>query len=197
MTSLFSLNYPLQSLCWPKANKLIKNVLLVIAGAVVLGLASQLSIPLHPVPLTFQSATVLLIALIYGARLGAATILTYLAAGACGLPVFANMNSGLAILFLDPSSGYFLGFFFAVLLTGHLIERGWGKHFITAFAAATAGCAMIFYLGVTVLSHYVGWSQAFALGFKPFLTTELIKLVIIAAIAPHFWKAQQSDTHGV
>ena len=193
MTSLFSLNYPLQSLCWPKANKLVKNVLLMAAGVIILAFASQLSIPLKPVPLTFQSAAVLMIALVYGARLGSATILAYLAVGAVGIPVFADMTSGLGILFLDPSSGYFLGFVFATLLTGYLTEHGWGKHFISAFAAALAGCAVIFYLGVTVLSHYVGWSQAFDLGAKPFLTTELIKLVIIAAIAPRFWKTRHTD----
>lgn len=195
MASLFNLNYPLQSLCWPKENKLIKNALLILVGVVVLAIASQLAIPFKPIPLTFQSATVLLIALTYGARLGAATIAAYLIAGACGLPVFAEMTSGLSILFFDPSSGYFLGFIFAALLSGYLAERGWGKHFISALAAALLGAAIIFYLGVTVLSHYTGWNQAFALGLKPFLISEPIKLAVIAAIAPRFWQARQKNEY--
>lgn len=188
MISLFNLNYPLQSLCWPKQNKLIKNTLLVLTGVLVLALASQLAIPLKPVPLTFQSATVLLIALLYGARLGSVTIAAYLIAGACGLPVFAEMYSGLSTLFFDPTSGYLLGFFFAALVSGYLMQRGWGKHFISAFAASICGVTVIFALGLLVLSHYVGWYQAYLLGLQPFLITEFIKLLAVAAVAPRFWK---------
>lgn len=191
MNISFSLNSPLHSLCWPKQNKLVKNVLLVITGVLVLAVASQLTIPFKPVPLTFQSATVLLIALIYGARLGAATIAAYLIAGACGLPVFAEMYSGLPVLLFDPSSGYLLGFFFAALLTGYLAQRGWGKHFISAFAASVLGAAVIFGMGLLFLSHYTGsWSKAILLGLQPFLITEPIKLLAASAIAPLFWKNQ-------
>ncbi len=188
MTLLFNLNYPLESLFWSKKNNLIKNALLVLIGVFVLAIASQLAIPLQPVPLTFQSATVLLIALMYGARLGSATIATYLIAGACGVPVFAEMSSGLNILLLGPTSGYLLGFFFAALLSGYLMQRGWGKHFISAFAASLCGAIVIFALGLLVLSHYTGWQVAFQVGLQPFLLTELFKLLIVAAIAPYFWK---------
>ncbi|MBS0351743.1 MAG: biotin transporter BioY [Proteobacteria bacterium] len=193
--SLFNLNYPLQSLCWPKQNKLIKNVLLVLTGVFVLALASQLTIPLKPVPITFQSATVLLIALVYGARLGGATIASYLLAGACGLPVFAEMSSGLHVLLFNPTSGYLFGFFFATLLTGFLTQYGWGKNIISAFTAAVLGAVVIFALGILFLAHYIGWHQATLLGLQPFLITEPIKLVAVAVIAPRFWK-QPVDADG-
>ncbi len=192
MISLFNFNYPLQSLCWPRQNKLLKNVSLVLLGVVVLAIASQLSIPLKPVPLTFQSATVLLIASLYGARLGSATMAAYLIAGALGLPVYAEMSSGLAVLF-GPTSGYLFGFFFAALLSGYLMQRGWGKHFISAFIASLCGAVVIFTLGLLVLSQYTGWHQAFLFGLQPFLITELVKLVAVAAIAPQFWK-QSTNT---
>jgi biotin transport system substrate-specific component len=192
MTEMFTLRYPLHSLCWPKQHKLVKSALLVLIGMAVLAISSQLSIPLKPVPLTFQSATVILIALLYGARLASATIFTYLVAGAAGLPVFANMNSGISILLYDPTSGYLLGFFFAALLTGYLAQNGWGRHFLSAFAAALLGAVVIFALGLIVLAHYTGWSQAFTLGCKPFLLTETIKLLVIAIIAPRCWKSPAS-----
>lgn len=191
MTSLFSLTSPVQSICWPTKSKLVKNVLLVLTGALVLAIASQLTIPLKPVPLTFQSATVLFIALIYGARLGAATIATYLAAGACGLPVFAEMYSGLDVLFFSPTSGYLWGFFFAALGVGYLAERGWGKHFISSFAAALLGAAILFSMGLLVLAHYTGWDMAYAFGLKPFLLSESIKLLAVAIVVPRFWKSHQ------
>lgn len=190
MNSLFNLNYPLQSLCWPRQNKRVKNALLIIAGALLLAIASQLTIPLKPVPLTLQSATVLFIALIYGARLGAATLAAYLIAGACGLPVFAEMHFGLSVLLFDTTSGYLCGFFFAALLSGYLAQRGWGKHFLSAFAAAVLGAAVIFAMGLGVLSHYIGWSKAYLFGLQPFLITEPVKLLAVAAIIPRFWKKQ-------
>ncbi len=193
MTQVFSLNYSLESIVWPRQNKLVKNVLLILAGVLVMAIAAQISIPLHPVPLTLQSAMVLFIALLYGARLGVATLATYLFAGACGLPVFAGMSSGISTLFLGPSSGYFLGFLFAPILSGYLAQRGWGKNFYSSLAAALVGAVIIFYFGLTVLSYYVGWKQAFNFGLKPFLITEPLKLIAVALAVPNFWRPKASE----
>src|SRR5262245_49962741 len=95
------------SIFWPKENSFLNQALLVFAGVIVLAFASQLSIPLQPVPLTFQSATVVLIGMVYGARYGTYTIATYLIAGACGLPVFINYSATLSH-FLSPTGGYLL-----------------------------------------------------------------------------------------
>ncbi len=190
MSAIFNLNYPLISICWPRQNKLVKNLALVLTGVLVLAIASQLSIPLHPVPLTFQSATVILIGMIYGARLGGITIATYLLAGTCGLPVFAEMYSGIATLLFDPTSGYLWAFLPAAVLSGYLAQRGWGKQVISAFAACLLGAVVIFSIGIAVLSHYTGLNQAYTIGLKPFLLTELIKLAVVAMIAPRFWRTQ-------
>ncbi len=190
MSAIFNLNYPLTSICWPRQNKLVKNLVLVLTGVLVLAIASQLSIPWHPVPLTFQSAAVILIGMIYGARLGGITIATYLLAGTCGLPVFAEMHSGIATLLFDPSSGYLLAFLPAAVLSGYLAQRGWGKQVTSAFATCLLGAVVIFSIGLAVLSHYIGLNQAYTFGLKPFLLTELIKLAVVAMIAPRFWRTQ-------
>src|SRR5687768_10456311 len=89
------------------ASRLAYNVLLVAIGSVSIAACAQIAIPLPftPVPLTGQTFAVLLIGIIYGSRLGAATVLAYLAEGAIGLPFFAGGASGLAV-FAGPTAGY-------------------------------------------------------------------------------------------
>lgn len=178
---------PLQSIFWPRENHWLKQGLLVIAGVMVLAIASQLSIPLVPVPLTFQSATVILIGMAYGPRYGTSVIATYWLAGICGLPVFADFSAGPAV-FIGPTGGYLLGFLPAAFLSGYLAQTGWARYRISSFIAAILSASIIFLLGVTVLSRFVGWHQAILLGVMPFIISEPIKLLAAALIVPRFWK---------
>ncbi|HEV8509928.1 MAG TPA: biotin transporter BioY, partial [Gemmatimonadales bacterium] len=61
----------------------------VVLGALLVAAAAQLSIPLPgtPVPMTLQPMAVLLVGGLLGARLGALSMILYLAVGAAGLPV--------------------------------------------------------------------------------------------------------------
>src|SRR5258705_12125742 len=61
-----------------------------VGGAVLVALAAQVSVPLPgtPVPMTLQPMAVLLVGGLLGARLGALSMILYLAMGAAGLPVF-------------------------------------------------------------------------------------------------------------
>ena len=76
---------------WPAAgNRVLRSVLLALAGSLLLWASAKVQVPFYPVPMTLQTAVVLLIGVAYGWRLGAATVLLYLAEGAVGLPVFAG-----------------------------------------------------------------------------------------------------------
>src|SRR5690242_8292142 len=105
-------------LAWPK------EFTIVLGAALFLALASQISIPLQPVPLTFQSVTVLLIGMALGPRLGGYAIAMYFIAGCLGLPVFANFSFGPQV-FLGASGGYLMGFLPAAVVSGYLAQRGW------------------------------------------------------------------------
>lgn len=168
---------------------LIKRLTLILFAVVVLAIASQLSIPFTPIPLTFQSATVILIAMAYGSRHGSAVILAYLFAGLCGLPVFANLSFGPTAL-NGPTGGYLLGFLPAAFIAGALSEHGFGRHVFSAFLIALLSAAIIFACGVPVLAAFIGWQHAILLGLKPFIVTEIIKLLVVAAVIPRLWKHQ-------
>jgi biotin transport system substrate-specific component len=160
---------------------------LILAGVFALAFASQLSIPLQPVPLTFQSATVILIGMAYGERYGAYVVSLYLLAGFCGAPVLADYASGPAH-FAGPTAGYLFGFLPAAWAGGWLARQGLGRNIVTAFIAALTGAAIIFAAGVTVLTGFIGFKEAITFGLMPFIISEPIKLLAVSAIIPRLWK---------
>jgi biotin transporter BioY len=97
------------------------RVAAVVLGAIVVAAAAQVAIPLPgtPVPMTLQPMAVLLVGGLLGPRLGALSMILYLAMGAAGLPVFtpAVPLVGIARLF-GPTGGYLLAYPIAAYATG-------------------------------------------------------------------------------
>ena len=178
--------HPMQSILTHKNNRLY-SLMLIFSGVVVLSLSSQVAIPFIPVPMTLQSAMVLLIGCIYGPRLGALTVVSYLSAGCLGFPVFANWTSGLSVI-TSVTGGYLLGFVPAVIVTGYLMENWLGGSKVKAFLAALIGDAIIFASGLLILAAVFGLHHAIEYGLMPFIISEPVKLLLVASIAPHFWR---------
>lgn len=161
------------------------QVLAVVAGIAVLAVSAHIKIPFYPVPVTMQTLAVLAIGMTYGTRLGGATLLGYLAAGAVGAPVFAG-GAGVAYM-MGPTGGYLLGFFVAAVLLGALAERGWTRTIVTTAAAMLLGNAVIYLLGVGWLANLIGMDKAIQFGLLPFLYGDALKLVIAALGVPYLW----------
>lgn len=160
--------------------------------------AAQVSmpIPFTPVPFTFQPMVVLVGAAALGARLGAASQIIYLALGIAGLPVFAAsplLPQGVARL-LGPTGGYLMAYPVAAFATGWLAERGFDRRYRTAVVAMLAGLAIVFAGGVSWLAltpsagRASAWSGALAAGFYPFVLTDLMKVLMAAAVLPALWR---------
>jgi biotin transport system substrate-specific component len=173
-------NASLASQIWPEAkNNLLRNIVLAVAGSVVVAVAAQINVPMIPVPMTLQTFAVLAIGMAYGARLGAATLSLYMLEGMAGLPVFAQMKSGVATV-IGPSGGYIIGFILAAGLLGFLAERGWGSGTIKAIAATIACGALIYVPGLIWLHGFAAdWSQTLEWGLTPFILGDLIKAVLV------------------
>lgn len=187
MQGAFSLNSPMQSIIQLSKYKLINDIIFVLIGVVFLAIISQASIPLKPVPITLQSVSVLLIGMLYGARLGWYTIASYLIAGASGMPIFAEMHFGVPV-FLGPTGGYLIGFLFGGSISGYLVQQGWGRNVLSSFFAILLGNSIIFLFGLAVLAISIGLEKAYLVGLKPFICTELLKMIVVALIIPKFWK---------
>jgi biotin transport system substrate-specific component len=138
-------------------------------------------IPLQPVPVTLQTFAVLFIGMIYGARLGTATVVSFIALGLCGLPILANTTTGMSL-------GYLIGFIPAVYVAGILIQYGWGKSMLTTALAALIGTSIVLACGLAWLAIFIGFSAAINVGLMPFVGVELVKIALLAFTVPQFWK---------
>lgn len=156
----------------------------VVLGTALLTLSSYIQVPMIPVPMTMQTFAVTMIGALYGWRLGAVTILAWLAEAAVGLPVLAGGAGGL-FYFAGPTGGYLLAFPLAGALTGWLVGRGWTR-LLPAFAAMLAGNLLCLVLGAAWLATMVGPGKAVALGVLPFLAGALVKSALGAAVLRGF-----------
>lgn len=172
------------------SHKTWHNVAWVALGVGLLALASQCVIPWEPVPMTLQSATVIFLAALLGPSLAASSIVTYYVLGICGVPVFAEFYSGFHV-FMGPTGGYLLGFLPAVYCAGYLFQKGAARHWSLAWLASVLAASIIFICGASVLSLFVGIKAAWSLGVAPFLITETIKLMLVAAFVRSSWRASR------
>lgn len=198
MTDLQARHDTLAAALWPHRgaaagmNGALRAVLLAVAGSLLLTASAKIQVPFYPVPITMQTFAVLVIGLAYGARLGAATLLFYLAQGAAGLPVFAGTpEKGIGLLYMaGPTGGYLLGFLFAAFAVGWLAERGWDRSVPKTLVAMLAGVSIIYLPGVLWLGGLIGWDKpVLDLGLYTFLPGELFKMALAAALLPLAWKA--------
>ncbi len=176
---------------------LITNVLLAIAGTLVLWASAKIHIPFYPVPMTMQTFVVLVIGATYGWRLGGATVLLYLAEGAMGLPVFSDTpERGIGLIYMTgPTGGYLLGFVAAAVTVGWLAERGWDRNVFTMIVAMTIGTTLIFSCGLVWLGTFIGWDKpVFELGLTPFLYGAILKIALAGATLPIAWKITHRKT---
>jgi biotin transport system substrate-specific component len=157
-------------------------------GALVVALAAQVSVhlPLTPVPMTLQPLAVLVVGGILGAGPGLAALITYLALGILGLPVFAGGSAGIVHL-LGPTGGYLLAFPLAAALVGALVvsrrEREHTASPLRVLLACGLGMALIHMGGVAQLALLGGDpALAFRVGFVPFFTGDLIKVGLASAV---------------
>lgn len=175
---------------WPSsASGVVRAVLLALVGTALLTLSAKVKVPFYPVPMTMQTFVVLVIGAAYGWRLGALTILAYLAEGALGLPVFADTpEKGIGLAYMmGPTGGYLAGFVAAAAFVGWLAERGWDRSPARLFAAMALGHAVLFCFGVAWLASYLGFEKAWMAGVAPFYLATLLKTALGTAVMLGGW----------
>ncbi|WP_314014163.1 biotin transporter BioY [Leptotrichia wadei] len=170
-----------------KEKETFKNILLVLGGVAFLSIMSQVLIPLPytPVPISLGTFGVTLMALLYGRKLGTATILSYVAAGSLGAPIFAGGKAG---SLFSPTGGYILGYIAATIILGYLADRGVTKSYVKTILSLMLSSAIILTLGSLVLSLFVPGKNAFMIGVLPFLPGDALKSTTVTLLLPTLWK---------
>jgi biotin transport system substrate-specific component len=168
----------------------VRNIVLAIAGSLMVALAAQINVPMWPVPMTLQTMAVLGVGAAYGARLGAATLALYAVEGLAGLPFFAQGKHGMfnADGTIFATGGFIIGFIIAAWLVGRLVEAGWGKSVTKTILAALIGAAVLYIPGLIWLAIWAVKTQgvlatdaiptAVAWGMKNFIVGDIIKAIV-------------------
>ena len=169
----------------------LRKTIGVVLGAAFVALAAQISIPLPgtPVPMTLQPLAVLLVGGLLGARLGAASMILYLALGIAGLPVFTPTVPLLGIArLLGPTGGYLLAYPVAAFAVGWLTDPGRQPgvnqpRWVRTALGVLAGLILIHLGGLAQLLILTGdLSGAARLGTLPFLLGDLGKVAVAVAV---------------
>jgi biotin transport system substrate-specific component len=172
----------------------IKRAALVALGVAVLAISAKIKVPMWPVPITMGTFAVLTVGAAYGARLGLATIIAYMAVGALGFDVFAGSSAekfGLTYM-MGGTGGYLVGYVLATLAVGALAARGWDRSPVKMAAALLIANALIYAPGLAwlqVLFADKDFATIFAWGAAPFLIGDAVKLALAAMLLPLAWKA--------
>ncbi|MFJ3905689.1 biotin transporter BioY [Streptomyces sp. NPDC090025] len=165
-----------------------RDLVLVVGGAALTGLAAQLTVPVpgSPVPVSGQTFAALLVGTALGARRGFLSLGLYAVAGMAGLPWFAEGASGWSM----ASFGYILGMLLAATVVGGLARRGADRSVLRMAGTMVLGSAIIYAVGVPYLALATGMSlgQAVAAGLTPFLIGDALKAVLAMGALPASWK---------
>ena len=176
-----------------------RRTVAVLAGSLFIAACAHIAVPLFftPVPMTLQPFAVLLVGLLLGPGLGAATCAAYLLEGAVGLPVFTPQGAGGLLQLLGPTGGYLLSYPAAAAIAGGLSRlrgrRGLGSALLGAGAAnlliLTCGAC---WLGV--LTHQSAESVS-RVAVLPFLAGDALKVVLVALLATGWYGVRFDRAH--
>jgi len=173
------------------------RIIAVLAATLVVAAAAHVAIPLPftPVPLTLQPLAVLGVGLALGPIAGFIAMLTYLAEGLVGLPVFSPTGPGGVLQLLGATGGFLMSYPLVAAVNGGLtrhLERR-----LPRFASAVIGCtvavAILFFCGASWLMHvhHLGFYATWIAGVAPFLPGEAIKVCVTAGTYSA-WKSRDA-----
>ncbi len=202
MTTLVSHSAPLIDRIWAAGQaRLLRNIVLAVAGAGLLTLSAKINVPFTPVPMTLQSLAVLLIGAAYGWRLGAATVLLYLGQGLMGMPVFATTPPAIAnyLYFLGPTGGFLFGFVASAAIVGFAVEKGAARSPVLLAGAMLLAQCVLYVMGSAWLAYFAqlstgatgtGVARAWVVA-QNYLLGDVLKTAIAAALTLAFVKTTE------
>lgn len=154
--------------------KIWNELLIVCGGALLLFAASQIQIPLEPVPINLQTVAVMLIGLTYTPRRALESHLLWLGLAAVGCPVLTGFVGGFT-RFTGTTAGYLFGFVIAAYIMASLKQKFSLNSFFSDVYLTVFGTLIVFTFGVSWLAHLIGFSNAIVHGLLPFILPGIVK----------------------
>ena len=161
---------------------LTQRLLAIAALTALTAIGARITIPLEPVPFTFQVLAVLLAGMLLGARDGALSQLAYVGLIALNLPLDARALGAAALV--GPTAGYIYGFVLMAFVAGWLVEHGAQRAWQRWLAGVGRGCRS--------LSLRCCWpdgqhrngpiNAAWTAGVAPFIAFDLVKAALAVSL---------------
>lgn len=168
-----------------KLNLSVKEITLVGLATAIMGIFSQLSLPIPftTVPLTLQTFGLVIISVVLGKKIGPLSILIWALLGTIGIPVFSGFSSGLGVL-VGPNGGYIIGFIFMSFIIGYT-STSTSKNNILLFLGVYLGQAVQYTFGVLQLKIVLGLSfpNSLLAGLYPFILKDIIMITVAVTLA--------------
>ena len=176
----------------------VRQLVLAAMFAALLAISGQISIPMVPAPITWQTLVVMLSGLLLGARLGFISMMVFVALVAIGAPLLAGGNGGIGVL-LGPTGGFVLSWPLASMLIGWSVQkianhgeiRFWHLMLVNIFG----GIIVVYLIGVPWLMAVTGLEYNLPNLTKAcfiFIPGDLIKTVVGSILAMAVYRADPS-----
>ena len=177
----------------------LRFVIIYALSVALLIVSSKIQVPMIPVPITFQTAVILLIPALFGMKANLSVLSSWLFLGVLGAPVFASPVGipGLAY-FIGPTGGYFVGFVMAAVITAFVIHTLKLKSLMPLISLFLLMHALILFTGWVWLSYGIpqlGVEKAWLAGVFPFLTGSVLKSAFVLAIVYPAFREKTSAAH--
>jgi biotin transport system substrate-specific component len=165
-----------------------QSVVLIALFAALIAVGAFVKIPLPtPMPITMQSAFVLLAAFVLGPVNGAASVAVYLVLGLAGLPVFIK-GGGIGYIF-EPTFGFLIGFVLAAVTSGVSLKFFKKRTLLAYTLAGLIGIVSYYLIGLpymhVICKYYLHAPMAaktlFISCFLVFLPGDILTMMIAGA----------------
>lgn len=176
-----------------------RDMILVALFTALTVVGAYISIPIPPVPVTFQNLICILAGGIIGSKKGALSQILYTGLGLIGLPVFAGGKGGFDRI-LSPTFGYILGFILCAYIVGKLSEKLIEDKdesivklsMITILGTLTiyaVGTAYLYLIMNFVLVEPMSIMSSIKIGIAPFFIKDTILAIFAAFVIKRVSKA--------
>lgn len=176
----------------------VRQLVLAAMFAALLAIAGQISVPMIPAPITWQTLVVMLSGLLLGPRLSFISNMVFIALVAIGVPLLSGGSGGIGVLF-GPTGGFVFSWPIASMLIGWLIGKIASHREIKFWhlwlVNILGGIFVVYLIGVPWLMAVTGLEYNLANLTKAcfiFIPGDLIKTVIGAVLALAVYRADPS-----
>ena len=182
-------------LLWRSSTSIANKFLLALTMSAITGIFAQIKIylPWTPVPITLQTYAVFLSPLLLGLWWGVFSQIVYVVLGVLGTPWFAGWKGGFMYIFA-PTTGYLIGFIFAALLFGYIVEKTtimnrllgrMGSYFTINFVGIYVPGLLILWIWYLKIGISLSLVELLKKGFLPFIIGDLSKLSPLIVVTRH------------